>query len=79
MVHALYAHRSKIATIALDDVGGALFYAVNLPLPWMLSAIFVTLVGTLTKWNLTGPEKARPLCGQDHRRDAWLGVQTRYV
>jgi len=48
------------ATIMLGALGGGLFYILNLPLPWMLGAIVVTLVGTLAKWNLTGPEKARP-------------------
>lgn len=60
MIRALKRHRSVASTIALGACGGALFYALNLPLPWMLGAIVVTLIGTLARWNLTGPEKARP-------------------
>ena len=60
MIPALKKYRCLAATIALGASGGALFYALNLPLPWMLGAIVVTLIGTLAQWNLTGPEKARP-------------------
>ena len=60
MIHVLKENRSIISAIALGALGGALFYALNLPLPWMLGAIVVTLVGTLARWDLTGPEKARP-------------------
>jgi len=60
MIHARKDHRSLAATLALGACGGAAFYAVNLPLPWMLGAIVVTLLGTLAKWDLSGPEKARP-------------------
>ena len=60
MIRALKRHRSVASTIALGACGGALFYALNLPLPWMLGAIVVTLIGTLARWNLPGPEKARP-------------------
>ncbi|MEL6640372.1 MAG: AbrB family transcriptional regulator [Pseudomonadota bacterium] len=52
--------RPVFATIALGAFGGVLFYVLNLPLPWMLGAIIVTLIGTLAGWNLSGPEKARP-------------------
>lgn len=60
MIQALKKHHSVLATIALGAFGGTLFYALNLPLPWMLGAIVITLIGTLAKWNLNGPEKARP-------------------
>ncbi|MEL7133735.1 MAG: AbrB family transcriptional regulator, partial [Pseudomonadota bacterium] len=60
MIHALKDHLALIATIALGASGGALFYALNLPLPWMLGAIVITLTGTLAGWNLSGPERARP-------------------
>lgn len=60
MIQALKKYDRVVATIALGAIGGALFYALNLPLPWMLGAIVVTLVGTLAGWDLTGPEKARP-------------------
>lgn len=60
MLHALKKHRSALAAIALGVFGGTLFYALNLPLPWMLGAIVVTLIGTLCKWDLSGPDKARP-------------------
>lgn len=60
MMPALAKHAPVLAAIALGACGGALFYALNLPLPWMLGAIVVTLIGTLARWNLSGPEKARP-------------------
>ena len=60
MIHDLKSLWPKIATIALGASGGALFYALNMPLPWMLGAIVITLVGTLAGWNLSGPERARP-------------------
>ncbi len=60
MIRALKAYHSVVATIVLGALGGTLFYALNMPLPWMLGAIVVTLIGTLAQWNLTGPEKARP-------------------
>ncbi|MEO1734454.1 MAG: AbrB family transcriptional regulator [Pseudomonadota bacterium] len=60
MIHVLKENRSIVSAIALGTFGGALFYALNLPLPWMLGAIVVTLIGTLVGRNLTGPEKARP-------------------
>ena len=60
MIQSLKHHRSTAVTLALGALGGVLFYALNLPLPWMLGAIVVTLIGTLAGGNLTGPEKARP-------------------
>ncbi|MEL6551476.1 MAG: AbrB family transcriptional regulator [Pseudomonadota bacterium] len=60
MIRAFEKHLSVVSAIALGTLGGGLFYALNLPLPWMLGAIVVTLVGTLAQWNLTGPEQVRP-------------------
>lgn len=60
MIRALKEHHPVVASIALGVFGGTLFFALNLPLPWMLGAIVVTLIGTLSKWDLSGPEKARP-------------------
>ncbi len=60
MIRTLKERGPVFATIGLGATGGALFYELNLPLPWMLGAIIITLVGTLAKWNLSGPEKARP-------------------
>ena len=60
MMPALATHMPVVTTIAIGAFGGALFYALNLPLPWMLGAIVITLVGTLAGWNLSGPERARP-------------------
>lgn len=60
MIAAVKDHQPVLAAIALGAGGGALFYTLNLPLPWMLGAIVVTLICTLAQWNLSGPEKARP-------------------
>lgn len=60
MSSALNNHRPLFAAIALGASGGLLFYVLNLPLPWMLGAIVLTLIGTLAGWDLSGPEKARP-------------------
>jgi membrane AbrB-like protein len=60
MIQILKTHQSIASALGLGAVGGALFYILNLPLPWMLGAIVVTLVGTLAGGKLSGPEKARP-------------------
>lgn len=60
MIKELKNHRSLVCAIALGVLGGTLFFVLNLPLPWMLGAIIFTLIGTLFKWDLSGPEKARP-------------------
>ena len=49
-----------LGTIALGAMGGAVFFALTLPLPWMLGALFFTLTGALCKAPLKGPEQLRP-------------------
>ena len=51
--------------LSLGAVGGTLFAALDLPLPWMLGALSVVLSASLSGWN---PEIPRPL------RTAMIGV-----
>jgi uncharacterized protein len=41
-MHATSLTRAKLLTLAIGIPGGALFYALNLPLPWMLGAMATT-------------------------------------
>jgi membrane AbrB-like protein len=47
-------------TIAIGGLGGSLFFLLNLPLPWMLGAITITLVCASARVPLHSPEVARP-------------------
>lgn len=52
--------RAYAATLGLAAAGGALFFALNLPLPWMLGAMAVTILAALARLPLKAPEKVRP-------------------
>lgn len=45
--------------LAIGTVGGALFHALSLPLPWMLGAMIFNLVAVLCGVRVQGPERAR--------------------
>lgn len=49
-------------TLALlvGTIGGAVFYLLNLPLPWMLGALFATMTASLAKAPILGPAGLRP-------------------
>lgn len=47
-------------TILIGALGGICFAALGLPLPWMLGALFCTLVAALMGAPLKAPERARP-------------------
>jgi len=49
------------ATLALGTAGGALCWALDLPLPWMLGAMLATLVAVLMGAGLKPPAGARAL------------------
>lgn len=46
--------------LAIGTVGGAVFYLLNLPLPWMLGALFATMAASLAKAPILGPARLRP-------------------
>jgi membrane AbrB-like protein len=46
-MHAAQLIRAKLTTLALGVAGGALFYLLNLPLPWMLGAMAATTVAAI--------------------------------
>ncbi len=46
--------------LAIGTVGGALFYLLNLPLPWMLGALFATMAASLANAPIIGPARMRP-------------------
>lgn len=41
-------------------MGGAVFFVLNLPLPWMLGAMTATLVAAVAKIPLNAPDRLRP-------------------
>ncbi len=51
---------NQALTCLLAAVGGVIFAALNLPLPWMLGAMAITLVAAMFGVPLQAPEKLRP-------------------
>jgi membrane AbrB-like protein len=47
-MHATQLTRAKLMTLALGIPGGALFYLLNMPLPWMLGAMAATTVAAIS-------------------------------
>jgi membrane AbrB-like protein len=47
-MHATQLTRAKLMTLALGIPGGALFYLLNLPLPWMLGAMAATTIAAVS-------------------------------
>jgi len=50
-----------VATLVFGAAGGALFYELTMPLPWMIGAMVVTTVAALAGAPLKGPGGIRPL------------------
>lgn len=46
--------------IALGTLGGGVFYALSLPLPWMLGALCVTMMAAIGGLPVRGPARIRP-------------------
>lgn len=46
--------------LAIGTLGGAVFYLLNLPLPWMLGALFATMAASVAKTPILGPARLRP-------------------
>jgi membrane AbrB-like protein len=49
------------AGLALGTLGGGLFYALSLPLPWMLGALFITMAASLAGLPVAAPVRLRPV------------------
>ncbi len=47
-MHAAQLTRAKLMTLALGIPGGALFYLLNLPLPWLLGAMAATTIAAVS-------------------------------
>ena len=47
-MHAHSLTRAKVMTLALGIAGGALFYFLHLPLPWMLGAMAATTIAAIS-------------------------------
>lgn len=48
------------AGLAIGALGGVLFHALALPLPWMLGALFVTMAASVAGLPVAGPTRLRP-------------------
>jgi membrane AbrB-like protein len=49
-----------LAGLALGTLGGLVFHALKLPLPWMLGALFTTMAASLARLPVKGPMRLRP-------------------
>lgn len=49
------------AGLALGTLGGLAFHALSLPLPWMLGALFATMVASVAGAPVLGPMRLRPV------------------
>lgn len=49
-----------LAGLALGTLGGLTFFALHLPLPWMLGALFTTMAASLAGLPVQGPMRLRP-------------------
>jgi membrane AbrB-like protein len=46
--------------LVIGTAGGAVFYVLNLPLPWMLGALFATMAASIANAPILGPARLRP-------------------
>lgn len=49
-----------VLALVVGTIGGAVFYLLRLPLPWMLGALFATMTASLANAPILGPAKVRP-------------------
>lgn len=49
-----------LLALAIGSAGGALFFALNLPLPWMLGALAGTMAAAVGGLPVSGPNRLRP-------------------
>ncbi|MGH1464725.1 MAG: AbrB family transcriptional regulator [Cognatishimia sp.] len=52
--------RQQGLTCLAAALGGLLFFALNLPLPWMLGALTITLIAALSGAPIAAPHRIRP-------------------
>lgn len=46
--------------LVIGTAGGSAFYLMNLPLPWMLGALFATMAASIANAPILGPARLRP-------------------
>ncbi|TVP70243.1 MAG: AbrB family transcriptional regulator [Rhodobacteraceae bacterium] len=51
----------NVLALAVGATGGATFYALGLPLPWMLGALFATMGAAVANAPVQAPSRARPV------------------
>ncbi len=49
-----------LLALTIGAAGGAVFYLLGLPLPWMLGALFATMVAAVANAPVLGPARVRP-------------------
>ena len=49
-----------VLALVIGTAGGSAFYLMNLPLPWMLGALFATMVASISNAPILGPARLRP-------------------
>ena len=49
-----------LAGLAVGTLGGLVFHALALPLPWMLGALFFTMAASIARAPVLGPMRLRP-------------------
>ena len=52
--------RRIAAALLIGTAGGCAFYATNVPLPWMLGALFATMAATICGAPIEAPNQMRP-------------------
>jgi uncharacterized protein len=52
--------QERVLALVIGTFGGAVFYLLNLPLPWMLGALFMTMAASLANAPILGPARMRP-------------------
>ncbi len=53
--------RRLVLGLSIGLVGGVTFWLLSLPLPWMLGALFATMIAGVARVPVRGPDRIRPL------------------
>lgn len=51
----------QLAGLAVGMIGASVFWALHLPLPWMLGALVFTMITAISGVKIKGPERLRPI------------------